>query len=502
MDTQSTPVHHPLDWDLRADEPSQPTPYLVELAATAQGPDGRTLRCPGFYKGAGVWCIRFAPQAEGEWTLRTTSDLPALAGRRWTVTATANPNPRVHGPLRVDPANPNHFRFADGTPCFLMGYEINWLWAIDQGSGSIERTEFLLDMIAGAGFNHVLMNSYAYDSGWTPGKSRANDFGPPALLPWAGAHGEHDYARLNPAYFDHYDRVIRAMHERGIVAHIYMKVYNKMVQWPEPRSAAEDLFFDYFVARYQAFGNIVWDFAKESYYEPDKPYIRDRLERIRRLDALKQPTTVHDDWYFMWRPACRASVDFMTDQNHDAFYMTIVDQRARGLGPILNAEYGYEWGPAGRGDVTYWVGQDPLEVLCRTYEVVMAGGYPAYYYTNHAWDVVEWGQRPAGLDGYRHLYGFFTALDWAAMQPRPELGGNLRVMTRGDDEMVLFSRAAKWRALIADEAWDGSRWTGEAMDIVTGERQAATIGPLTSGKRHPINEWVGDGHVVAHLRRI
>lgn len=56
----------------------------------------------------------------------------------------------MHGPVRVDPANPHHFRYADGTPYFLLGYEINWLWAFDMTAPKPKRLLALLDNVAGA----------------------------------------------------------------------------------------------------------------------------------------------------------------------------------------------------------------------------------------------------------------------------------------------------------------------------------------------------------------
>ena len=50
-----------------------------------------------------------------------------------------------------------------------------------------------------------------------------------------------------------------------------IKVYNKMVNWPAPGSQDRARYFRYVTARYQAFSNVAWDFAKEAYNEHDKP---------------------------------------------------------------------------------------------------------------------------------------------------------------------------------------------------------------------------------------
>lgn len=506
-ETFSTEAYRPIDWVLQADNGGVDNPFYVTLQAEARGPEGRLMNVPGFHCGDGQWRVRFSPVCEGTWRLTSVSSLEALAGREVAVEASANTNARVHGPLRVDPADLLHLQYDDGEPCFLLAYECNWLFALAQGDEGEARVDHLLDMIDGAGFNHLMVNSYAYDCNWQKGKTRSNDFGPPDILVWPGEHGAHDYSRLNPEYFAAYDRMMWALWERGIDAHIYLKVYNKMVDWPERRSREEDLFFDYFVARYQAFPNVVWDFSKECYNEPDKRYVRDRLNRVRHLDAYGHMTTVHDDWLIYHDPTYSKSIDLITDQNHKEWQATIHNQRRLGVGPVFNSEFGYEHGPGGMDDCTYRVVQPPLEVLCRTYEVIMAGGYACYYYTNHAWDVIEWDEVPAGLHCYKYLSDFFTESDWRRLTPRPEMGqGALRCMT-GDDELVLFRRAggkkgAAGGMLAVPRELDGSNWRGYVMDIQTGERRDVTIGPLQAGRRHPGNQLLGDGAVVARLTRL
>ena len=110
---------------------AQANPFDVELAGEFSGPGGIRLRVPGFYDGDGRWIVRFSPTAVGEWNLRTVSSLPALDGKTGTVSAVPNRHPRIHGGLRVDPMHPHHFKYEDGTRYFLLGYEADWLWAVD-----------------------------------------------------------------------------------------------------------------------------------------------------------------------------------------------------------------------------------------------------------------------------------------------------------------------------------------------------------------------------------
>jgi hypothetical protein len=501
-ETLQTEVFRPVDWILRDDGAGVDNPFLVDLFVQARGPGGRLLTVPGFYGGDGQWRVRFSPTIEGSWELTASSSLDALAGRQALVQASPNQNPKVHGPLRVDPENRLHYRYEDGAPCFLLGYECNWLFALAQTDEGPERVDRFLDMIAEPGFNHVMVNAYAYDCKWGPGKTRENDFGPPPARVWPGEHGQHDYSRLNLEYFEAYDRMMWALWRRGIEAHIYLKVYNKMVPWPEKRSREEDLYFDYFVARYQAFPNVVWDFSKECYNEPDKQYVCDRLDRVRSLDAYGHLTTVHDDWLIYHDPQYSRHIDFITDQTHVEWHTTILNQRQLGVGPVFNSEFGYEHGPGGLEDKTYGVVQSPLEVLCRTYEVITAGGYANYYYTNHAWDVIEWQETPAGLPAYGYLYNFFTEIDWQELTPRPEMGqGGVKCMA-SEDDVVVFRRGPRAGMLAVPRWMHGTTWRGFVMDIESGQRREADIGPLEAGRRYGLKEVLGDGAVAARFQRV
>jgi len=88
---------------------------------------------------------------------------------------------------------------------------------------------------------------------------------------------------------------MEALREKGIVAHIMIKVYNKKVQSPAKGSSDDERYFRHVVARYGAFCNVVWDFARESYYEKDDQLQARLIDLIRRTDPYHRLTTVHDD---------------------------------------------------------------------------------------------------------------------------------------------------------------------------------------------------------------
>ena len=210
-------------------------PFDVDLAAVFTGPDHARLRVPGFYDGNGTWRIRFSPTVVGSWSMRTVSSLQALDGKTEPlIWCSPNREPSVHGGLRVDPAHPYHFVYQDGSRYFLMGYEADFLWAAGMEDPERRLMNHLIDQMAARGFNHVIVNVYAHDTSWSPGRKHQWDWGPPPVYAWEGTNENPDHSRLNPRFFQIYDGMMSALRDKGIVAHIMLKVYNKSVNWPPP----------------------------------------------------------------------------------------------------------------------------------------------------------------------------------------------------------------------------------------------------------------------------
>ena len=118
-------------------------PFAVMFSAEVTGPNGVRMTVPGFYDGQGTWKVRFAPNTVGKWFLRTTSTHPDLDNRRASFSCTPNNNRAVHGGLRVDPEHRSQFLYEDGSRYFPMGYECDWLWALDSGDPHLKTLESL-----------------------------------------------------------------------------------------------------------------------------------------------------------------------------------------------------------------------------------------------------------------------------------------------------------------------------------------------------------------------
>lgn len=431
-------MYQPHDFEFRSST-HYDNPFQVRLDASVTGPGGVTYTIPGFYDGDGVWKVRFSPTAPGEWMLQTDSDDENLDGIVVdNIECVPNPNERVHGALRVDPAHPHHFIFEDGSRFFLMGYECDWLWALDTTNPELPVINAFLDKLCLHGFNYIIMNVYAHDTHWKTGHTETRDYGPPPVYPWEGSNDAPQQDRLDLDFWQHYDRVIDALYQRGMIAHIMTKVYNKMVNWPAPNSPEEDLYYRTLVARYSAYPNVVWDFSKEAHGEGNLEYKIGRIRRLRELDPYKRLLTVHDDSATYDAGHYNDLLDYRSDQQHSDWHKTILAQRSQKEWPVVNVEFGYEWGPKGEGDATYPVIQSPEEVLRRAWEVYTAGGYGAYYYTYTAWDIIHPEHNPPGYAYFANLRRFFEQTDYWLLEPHDELVDRGRCLAQPGVEYVVF----------------------------------------------------------------
>jgi hypothetical protein len=404
--------------------------------------------------------------------------MPALDGQAGEIECAPNQNPSVHGALRVDQAHPHHFVCQDGTRPFVLGYEANWLWALGFLPDGEQRLRQFAAKIAGYGFNHVFVNAYAHDTRWREGTTCPEDYGPPPAYAWQGTNEAPDHLRPNVAYWRVFDVMMRALFDHGLTAHIYLRVYNKLVNWPANRSLADDLYYRYVVARYQGFSNVVWDFSKESKNEPDKAYLANRLSFVKAHDGYGRLVTTHDDDVFYYDPAYAGAFDFVTDQCHRDLAATALAQRLRWRCPIVNEEFAYECGPGGLQDKTYGRSNTAEDHALRSWEVVLGGAYPGYYYTYTAWDVLRPEDDPPGYALHRRLVDFMRRTAWWELEPHPGVAlanntGGARCLARPGREYIVFAAGGgTTRATFA--GLDG-RARCEWLQPLTGEAASTQI---------------------------
>jgi len=488
------PRWQPRDFEFKSNT-EQANPFQVDFSADVVGPNGIKFSLPGFYDGDGTWKVRVSPTAEGTWTLVTQSSVADLNDKQSSFTCVANPSANIHGGLRVDPEHPSQFIFEDGARYLPMGYECDWLWALDTNDPELKTVNPFLDKLAANGLNFIILNAYAHDTGWRKGRTSDDDFGPPPLYAWEGSNEQPDHTRFNLPYWRHYDRVMQAMYERGIVTHILMKVYNKQVKWPANGSPEDDLYFRWLIARYSAYPNVTWDLAKEAQKEKDLDYKIGRLRFIRANDPYRRLLTVHDDRAVYDRGAYDDLLDYRSDQQHKTWRETMLAHLRQRAWPVINTEFGYEHGPQGIKDKTYNVVQPPEEVCRRAWEIYMAGGSGAYYYTYTAWDVVRPQETPPGYAYFKRLREFFQETGYWRIKPTEGLTSDGYCLAEPGREYVVFLNASAPFTLKLEGLTGPLK--AEWYQPFTGQRQDA--GSLNNGtaELNPPAAW-GKGPVALH----
>jgi hypothetical protein len=489
---QQVEQYHPVEITLKGSA-EHANPFMVDVSATVKGPGWIKMVVPGFYDGEGTWKVRFSPSELGLWQYATRCEAdPAMDWQRGQIECVPNTHPSIHGGLRVDAKHPYHFIYEDGTRYFLLGFEADWIWALDMSDPDMPNLKNFVDTIAAHGFNHLVMNIYAHDTTWAKGKSSDWDYGPPEMYAWEGTNDKPDHSRMSIHFYQHYDRVIRYLQEKGIIAHVMLRVYNKLVNWPRNDSPEDQLYYRYIVARYQAFSNVVWDFSKEAHNEKDADYKVRVIQAVKKWDAHDRLISVHDD-NGNYDNGNYDICDFRSDQQHNNWGETIHAQRKARPWPVVNIEYGYERGVDELP--TYGVKQDWQEVLRRTYEVICAGGYPNYYYSNTSWDLIKWQPEPPGWKRYRILKDFMDSIAYWKMSPRPKAGtGSSWVLADEGKEYLIFAPRDGTAHFTVSNA--DSPLRGEWFNIETEEKSAA--GTFGNGE-HSTQSPYAKTPVVLHL---
>lgn len=425
------------------------SPYTTNFGAHFIHENGTKQEVPGFYNGNNEWIIRFSSSLEGKWTFDTFSESKRLIGKKGTVIISKNKE-NNHGSIVINKENPQHFYYEDGTPYFLLAFECDWLYALDyHNEKSLPKTEHFLDLVDKNGFNQIVMNVFSYDVSWDKDEKLKehpeHEYGSPeAIFPFLGNNENPDYSALNPEFFKKFDRTISLMHDKRIVSHLMIYVWNKLVAWPDMNSEADNMYFDYVVKRYQAFPNIVWDISKEAlfYGRADEAYINNRIERVREKDHFKRLLSVHDFGYCKRNPE---KVDFISTQNwvHNIYNKMLDDHENFKDKPVFNIEHGgYEESPY----VVFPGSYTNAEVcLRRNYMCLFAGVYTTYYWQGSSWNVVIHNpfEQPEDFikpkfEYFKHMKSLFDKFDFSKMKPthwKNSAGYNL---TDNEDTVLLY----------------------------------------------------------------
>lgn len=496
---------------LLSTEAGSGNPFDIEIRVTLVGPEGAMLTVPAFWDPHRGHVVRVSAPRPGSWRLTVTHAPDELELRdRYMVLDAGPAKAGVTAPLMIDPERPQHFLRADGTRVFVRGYEVNWLLMVDQHDPTLARVIDFLDTIEPVGFNMVTVNAYARSFRRHVPEDLEKDprWVLPSLAPWIGGNEAPDYEQLDPDFFAHMDDAIALLQQRGLIVHLMIHVYNKDVNWPELGSADDDRYWRHIVARYQAFGNILWDTGKESYHQ-SSDYIWTRVGLIRRYDGYRRLVTAHDvnppdghGWGLQYKEPVKEYLDDIVDVTSDQVLLDIYGDALRHTTrfskPYINVEFGYESGiddlPSDAEDHD----QPWDEVTRRHWQVVMGGGYPNYYYRNTAWSLFLPKPTPPGYAAIKVLAEFWDATQYWLMTPAPHLlkteATDVYARAHEGSEYVVYSQSgASFSLEVEVPGPTRATW----LDPYTGRTEPA--GEVSSGTHQFDVPWP-DSAAVLHIR--
>jgi hypothetical protein len=266
----------------------------VDVWAEFTRDSGATLRRPAFWDGGRAWKIRFAsPVAQGRWAWRSFSSVAdaGLAGQSGELVCAVGP-PSDHrferrGFWRMSSGR-RSLVHADGTPALLVA---DTAWALPWRATQEQCRVYAADRQT-KGFNAVLLMSVQPDMHARGPRDRTADEGFDV--------GFEDLAeghinQLNPAYFQHLDRLIAILVEHEIIP-VLQPVFQGFgwkglsVAGTVVPPAEYARYCRYLVARYGARPAIYLVGADGSGYEPQ--VVAGGAE-IERWDAYGQPAGIH-----------------------------------------------------------------------------------------------------------------------------------------------------------------------------------------------------------------
>ena len=441
-------------------------------------------KIPLFYNGNKEWVFRFSSATKGVKTFVIESEIKELNGKRGKFIISKNKKKERHGGIVLNKENPQYLFYEDGSHYFNLAFECDWLFALDYGQKDISKTKHLLSLLNEYKFNQIVMNVYSYDVKWPKDKKLEkypqHEYGSREdIFPFLGSNTNPDYSDLNIEFFKHFDKVISEMHNKEIVSHLMIYVWNKLVAWPDMESEADNMYYDYVVKRYQAFPNIIWDVSKEAlhYTRATKEYISERIERTRKLDAYNRLVSVHDYGF------CRNhkdEVDFISMQNwqHTLYQNMLTARKDFPNKPIFNIEHGgYEESPY----VVFPGAYDNAEAcLRRNYMCLFAGGYTTYYWQGASWNALihnpfeqpEDFQKPK-FEYFKHMKSLFNTVNFENFKPLSRYNTAGYNLTNKKDGVVLLyaPKENNWvgAAKVIKDKFNHEKATKQWFNTITGE---------------------------------
>ena len=355
--------------------PSAGNPYLDITLDAVFSKGNREVPVPGFYDGDGTYKIRFSPDAEGEWTYRTSSSTAELDGKTGSFTVTA-PTAGNHGPVHV--SNGFHFAYADGTPYFPFTTTC-YAWTHQPLDMQEQTFQTLADTQA---FNKLRMCVF-------PKHYPYNENKPLFDVYEVQTDGKYDPDKPKFEAFRHFEKQIARLCDMGIQADVIIfHPYDRWdhCMWTEDQDYR---YLKYLVARIAAYRNVWWSLANEYDFMLDvKPMERwdNFFHIIEENDPSRHPKSIHQGNPNHLYDHSKPWVDHVSIQHFEV--VRTPEWRAEYHKPIVNDEMHYE------GDIIQCWGNITAETMVhRFWMTVMKGGYAGHGETySHPEDLLWWAK--------------------------------------------------------------------------------------------------------------
>jgi hypothetical protein len=492
------------------------SPHSKKAIAIVKGNEG-VQKVPLFYNDNNDWVFRYSSATTGNKSFVIESEIKELNGKKGKIIISENKKKDRHGGVVLNENNPQHFFYEDGSHYFNLAFECDWLFALDYGQKEIPKTKHLLSLINENKFNQIVMNVYSYDVSWPKDKKLVeypeHEYGSREdIFPFLGSNSNPDFSSLNINFFKHFDKVISEMHDRELISHLMIYVWNKLVSWPDMETEADNMYYDHVIKRYQAFPNMIWDVSKEAlhYTRATKEYISERIERTRKLDSYNRLVSVHDYGF------CRNhkdEVDFisMQDWKHTLYQQMLSARNDFPNKPIFNIEHGgYEESPY----VVFPGAYDNAETcLRRNYMCLFAGGYTTYYWQGASWNAVIHNpfEQPEDFpkpkfEYFKHMRTLFDSVNFENCVPNPRANTAGYNLTNKKDGIILMytpkennwagTRSQIKREFNAEKAT--MQWFNTLTGKFTEEKKFVTKG-LPFWDSRP---WEGEADAILIIRNL
>ena len=338
------PLYRTAEIAWQGEPPAGPEALAAPEAVFAHA-DGETVRVRGFYRGGGMYAVRFLPEKAGEWTWSVEG-----LGRGSAVVTPAEAN--EHGPVRAKGA---HLWYADGTPYTAFGTTVYAL--ASQEDGLVRQT---LDTLRRGPFNKVRLCVF-------PKHYDYNRNEPPFYAFERREDGSWDVERPCYAFWDLFESRLEALGDMGIQADLIL--FHPYDRWGFASLPQEDnlTYLDYLLRRFAAYGHIWWSLANEYDLCPAKTEAdwRQIEEYVAAHDPFRHLLSCHN-CFQPWDPA-RPNITHMSWQTKQ---LTRVGEMMRRYGkPVLVDECCYE------GNIQhFWGNISGREMTRRFWRAVTLGG--------------------------------------------------------------------------------------------------------------------------------